>query len=706
LEVRVKGSLFVATAFVAVAGSAFAQTPSFCNNYPQIVGSGDWQASRVFYQSGRLSYVTDSSGNRVPDYSYAGYGYGAKNLPSIPTVTTLQPASGDQTSRINSALSSASSPGAVMLAAGTWEIRGTIVLNRSGIVLRGAGDSTSGTVLRATGDTPHQRPVIRMGSGNGAWTTTGSTTISDSNVPVNATSFTVASTSGLAVGNDIRIFHPSTSAWISAVGGGGMTDDADWTPGQIDIEYIRRITAISGSRITVDAPIYNHLNRSLAVSTVSRITNVNAIKEAGVENLRVDIVTASSTDENHAWNGVDVIGAHDSWVRGVTALHFGSAGIVLENAVRVTVDDCQSLDPHGVRTGGRFYNFNNERRSQLNLFRNCVATLGRHGYISNGVSLSSGIVYTRSSQQGGGSEGGHRMWVQGVLYDNIDETSSGQVLLINRGDFGTSHGWACAHCTVWKYDGETLAQKPPTAQNYAFNVAGTFRSSVYWPGPFGIQERQSGRLVPESLYEAQLCDRLENGGPTPPPPTPTPTPTSPGPTPTPTATPAGPTPTPTNTPVGPTPTPTSTPTGGFSGYYRLMARHSGKAMTVQSASTANSANVFQWTYGGTNTNDEWQLLSIGGGYYRAIARHSGKDLVVASASTAEGANIFQFAYGGTATNDEWEIIDVGSGYHRITNRNSGKSAEVVSAGTADGADVVQRTYSGGTHQQWQIISVP
>jgi hypothetical protein len=142
----------------------------------------------------------------------------------------------------------------------------------------------------------------------------------------------------------------------------------------------------------------------------------------------------------------------------------------------------------------------------------------------------------------------------------------------------------------------------------------------------------------------------------------------------------------------------------FSGYYRIMARHSGKALTVQSASTANSANVFQWTYGGTNTNDEWEVRDIGSGYHRVIARHSGKDLTVASASTVEGANIFQYAYGGTTTNDEWALVDVGGSY-RITNRHSGKSAEVVGAGTADGADVVQRTYSGGTHQQWDVIAV-
>ena len=143
----------------------------------------------------------------------------------------------------------------------------------------------------------------------------------------------------------------------------------------------------------------------------------------------------------------------------------------------------------------------------------------------------------------------------------------------------------------------------------------------------------------------------------------------------------------------------------FSGYYRVMARHSGKALTVQSASTANSANVFQWTYGGSATNDEWQLLSLGTGYYRVINRNSGKDLVVQSASTAEGANIFQYTYGGTTTNDEWAIVSLGNGYHRITNRHSSKSAEVASGSLSDGANVAQRTYSGATHQQWQIVSL-
>lgn len=156
----------------------------------------------------------------------------------------------------------------------------------------------------------------------------------------------------------------------------------------------------------------------------------------------------------------------------------------------------------------------------------------------------------------------------------------------------------------------------------------------------------------------------------------------------------------------PTPTPTPTPGGNFSGYYKITARHSGKAATVASASTADSANIFQYTYGGSDTNDEWQIADIGSGYYKILARHSGKAMTVQSASTADGANVFQYTYGGSATNDEWQIVDLGGGYYRIVNRNSGKALEVVGSSTSNSANIQQMTWNGGNNQQWQIVSIP
>jgi hypothetical protein len=516
--------LLVATVFVASGCATLsAQTatiPPFCSSYPQTVGAGDWQASRVFYSGGKLSYVTDAENNRIPDYSFAGYHYGEAPLPTVPEVMRLTPASGDNTALIQKALDQvgARTPdakgfrGALVLAPGTYEIRGTLHVNKSGVVLRGSGDGddpASATILRATGDTPHQRPVVILGSNSNVWTEASThRKVTTPFVAVGSNSLDVESASGFAVGDFVVVHHPSTQAWIDVVGGGGMVADAPWKAGQIDIVYYRRITRISGQTLSFDAPLFNHLDRKLSQAYVAKVAS-NHITEAGVESLRVDIATAGGEDENHAWDGVAVTGAHDSWVLHVTALHFGSAGIVLGNAVRVTVASCRALDPVAIRTGSRMYNFNNERHSQLNLFTMCEATQARHSYISNGVSLSSGIVYHRSSQLGGGSEGGHRMWVQGVLYDNITEQDKGQVLLINRGDFGTSHGWGAVHSTIWKYNSEMLAQKPPTGQNYAFSNAGSFRPTVYFPGPIGVEELNPGNLVPTSLYEAQLCERLK-----------------------------------------------------------------------------------------------------------------------------------------------------------------------------------------------------
>jgi hypothetical protein len=251
----------------------------------------------------------------------------------------------------------------------------------------------------------------------------------------------------------------------------------------------------------------------------------------------------------------------------------------------------------------------------------------------------------------------------------------------------------------------TVAENPPFRWSVGLYANGWHDDGNVMVGSQGTRDVYHDHYRIASSFAEADPDAWGGGAtPTPTPVTPTPTAMTPTPTamtPTPTA--MTPTPTPTATA---TPTATPTPGGGFSGYYRIMARHSGKAVVVQGASTSNSANVFQWTYGGSATNDEWRVLDIGAGYYRVINRNSGKDLVVQSASTSEGANIFQYTYGGAATNDEWAIVDVGAGYFRITNRNSGKSAEVAGGGTADGANVDQRTYSGAAYQQFQLVPLP
>ncbi len=138
------------------------------------------------------------------------------------------------------------------------------------------------------------------------------------------------------------------------------------------------------------------------------------------------------------------------------------------------------------------------------------------------------------------------------------------------------------------------------------------------------------------------------------------------------------------------PTPTTT-------NYRVTNRNSGKVMDVIGASTANSAEIKQWTWNG-GANQKWVFQDAGSGYFRIVNANSGKCLDVASASTANGANVIQYTCG-TATNQQWQWLATGS-YFQIVARHSGKCLDVVSSGAGDGADIQQYTCGTGTNQQW------
>src|SRR5687767_1486876 len=60
-----------------------------------------WESAKVRYNShGRLFYPADAYGNRIPDYSHAGYKGGGVPLPTVPVVLTLSPVAGDDTASI------------------------------------------------------------------------------------------------------------------------------------------------------------------------------------------------------------------------------------------------------------------------------------------------------------------------------------------------------------------------------------------------------------------------------------------------------------------------------------------------------------------------------------------------------------------------------------------------------------------------------
>jgi len=149
----------------------------------------------------RLHYRTDAHGNSIMDFSSAGYRGGGVKLPSVAAAQRLTPVHGDNTARIQAALDSAT--GAVILAAGEYEIAGCLRITRSGVVLRGE----KGAVIRLTGQ-PHGFLEIQ---GTGTWREEGAREpVLDAYAPAGASVLRVQNAPSFHAGDRVLVLAPAT----------------------------------------------------------------------------------------------------------------------------------------------------------------------------------------------------------------------------------------------------------------------------------------------------------------------------------------------------------------------------------------------------------------------------------------------------------------------------------------------------------------
>ncbi len=132
--------------------------------------------------------------------------------------------------------------------------------------------------------------------------------------------------------------------------------------------------------------------------------------------------------------------------------------------------------------------------------------------------------------------------------------------------------------------------------------------------------------------------------------------------------------------------------------YTLVNAGSGLAMDVAGGSTANGANVLQWTPNGGD-NQTFTLRDLGNGYWSIRPSHSGRSLDVWEWSTKDGGTIKQWDYHG-GNIQQWQLKQTDAGSFEIISRHSGKAVTV--AGGQRGSDVYQQTGSGSTYQRWYL----
>lgn len=464
----------------------------------------------VLGADGHLVYTTDTQGNRIPDFSYCGYLASEQAIPTVPVRVVVPATEGDATLRIQSALDYiASLPtdkdgfrGAVLLGKGIHSVEGSLRINASGVVLRGSGTGSNGTVLLAAGT--DRRTLIRI-SGKNDQKLSPEIKINRSYVPVNAMKFQLANISGFKVGDQIRVHRPSTKLWIDTLRcdhfGGGITS-LGWKPRRKDIFWDRKILNIEGDQISIDVPLTTALDSTFGGGFVAAYQWPGRISQIGIENMQLRSAFDSNNpkDEDHSWMAITIENSMNVWVRQIIFEHFaGSAVAVYETARQVTVEDCKSLNPVSEIGGQRRYTFFTS--GQQTLFQRCYAEYGYHDFSVGACAAGPNAFVQCESKLPFSFSGTIDSWASGVLFDvvNVD----GQALSYSyRGQDGMGAGWTAANSVFWQCSAARVdCYRPPTANNWAFGIWAQFSGDGYW-------NDSNNHIKPRSLFYAQLSDRL------------------------------------------------------------------------------------------------------------------------------------------------------------------------------------------------------
>ena len=497
---------------------------------------------------GKLVYVADSLGNKIPDFSNAGYKGGGVPIPNVAIRETVWPLPGNNADNVQAAIDRVCAlpldvtgfRGCILLKMGIYELEKPIYIKASGVVLRGEGMSEIGTILigktvkTTQPQTPQRggRPALINITGDSSLKLLEETKqrITDKYVAVGAKSFAIVSAKNFKVGDKVLVRRIGNEEWIKELGQDSATVGRNrWKA--FNIHYDRIITDIKGNIITIDAPIFTAIDTRWGGGEILKYNDDGRIDQVGIENLRgiseydPSIRTKNYgnmnrdkldpkfqyqgdeyfSDENHYFNFINITNAKNSWVRNISALHFGNS-VVQSNAGSkwVTVQDCESWEPVSIRMGARRFTY--QMNGQFCLVQRCFSQKGRHSFVLQGSEASGNVFLDCKAVNPYSTSEPHNRWVNGVLFDNVKAPLTARF-------WDYIIGWAGANIVFWNCEGDFVVQQPPTAQNYSFGHIG-INAVIFNSGlqdltkPNGHIESMDKHVTPRSLYLAQLKERL------------------------------------------------------------------------------------------------------------------------------------------------------------------------------------------------------
>jgi hypothetical protein len=451
----------------------------------------------------RLHAIPDSHGNTIMDFSAAGYRGGGVKLPSAAAAQRLTPVDGDNTARIQAALDNAT--GAVVLAAGEYEIAGTLSIKHSGVVLRGE----RGAHIKLTGKLHAFLEIL----GTGTWHEEGPPApVLDAYVPAGARTFRVRGGSNLSPGDHVLVLRPVTTEWLHLMGMDPLIHGREFqTPlraGSV-IHTDRVIESVEGDGVTLDVPLSDALDARLTAASLVHYSFPGRIREVGVEGLRIVEQLNRTADPNpQSAPLIKMDAVEDGWARDLDIEDTQDGFAIGPTAKRLTLTNIQikhsAAQPEST-TAADFA----LQGTQILLDR-CRVTGGSTRPLTTEGAVTGPVAVLNFTADHGGFAPGQG-WTTGLLVDGGEfqggtERSPG-LGFYNCAPTGSEHGSGIGWAVAWNVRSTfLLIQQPPATLNWCIGCVGT--PVTIGSTPTGIFDSLGTMVGPSSLYLQQLRDRL------------------------------------------------------------------------------------------------------------------------------------------------------------------------------------------------------
>jgi len=481
---------------------------------------------------GALIYKKTPAGDRIMDFSHAGYHGGGVALPDVPVRERVKPPANDSTDAtdlIQAAIDkvSALAPdangfrGAVLLEPGVFVCAKTLTISDSGVVLRGSGsgarDAKSASIIRMTGGKHAAIVAGERGGRRGGGERNSAlahTKITEAYLPAGSISFTVADASGFKAGDFIEVRKTATAPWIHFMRMDDLVREGKpqtWIKAGTALTADRVVVSVGKNVITLTVPLPDSYDSKFSPAVVTKIPRPARMRETGIEFLRIESPPQAVNHTQELYTAVRLNG-EDCWMRDVVAaetmnsISVGGHRITVQrvSVIRKALHPGASKPAEFAPNGGQV------------LLDRCSVEGDNIWFAATGGPGTGPIVLLNCFFKGRGDIEGHQRWTTGMLLDNC-VVQGGGITIKNRGSMGSGHGWSLGWSVAWNCVAKSFTvQQPPGACNWAIGCIG---ERVLAPRPFdkepklpeGVFESHGEPVAPGSLYLAQLQARLGAG---------------------------------------------------------------------------------------------------------------------------------------------------------------------------------------------------